>query len=165
VLAVPVAALLVAQVQGRAMIGTGAAAAVVAVIGFAVAHPRASAYLHEKHLTQVLGIEALDEFMTPAVAKDAPADVTLVLVGDAKAFCYRRPMSRLRYRTVFDVAAGDDWLTAWLGAPPLATPTVVLVDPLEIERFGRTYRQLPALPAEVARRQEPFILDRAPTVP
>jgi hypothetical protein len=156
VLAVPVAALLIAQVRGRALLATGAAAALLAVIGFAVVHPRASAYLHEKHLNQVLGIEAIDEFMIPPVAKDAPADATLVLVGDAKAFCYRRAMSRLRYRTVFDVDGGDNWLTAWRGEPA-GDRTIVLIDPAELARFGRTYRNLPLVPTDVLNHPEPYL--------
>jgi hypothetical protein len=160
VLAIPIAALLISQVRGRALIGTGAGAALLAVIGFAIVHPRASTYLHEKHLTQVLGIEALDEFMVPPVAKDAPADAMLTLVGDAKAFCYRRPMTRLRYQTVFDVGAGDDWLAAWRGGRTDGNALIV-VDPSEVDRLTRTYRRLPTVPPEVLQRSEPFVFNPA----
>jgi len=47
-----------------------------------------------------------------------PPDATLVLVGDARAFAYDRPMSRLRYRTVFDVnqREGQSIIDAWASA-------------------------------------------------
>jgi hypothetical protein len=163
VLAIPVAALLVAQVHGRAAVAAGAAAAVVlALVGIGVMHQRTAQFLGEKRLAQVLGYERLSDFMVPPVAKDVPADATLALVGDAKAFCYQRPMSRLRYRTVFDVPPGDDWLAAWLGAAPLDEKTVILVDPGELGRFARTYRGLPTVPPEILQRGEPFLIDPAP---
>jgi hypothetical protein len=161
VLAVPLAALLIAQVQGRLAIATGAAAAaVLAVIGLAVVHPRASSFLHEKGLAGALGVEALGGFMTPQIVKDVPADATLVLVGDAKAFYYQRPMARLRYRTVFDVTDDADWLTAWAGPAARDTNTVVLVDPGEVSRFARTYRRLPPAPPDVLQHGEPYVLPR-----
>jgi hypothetical protein len=160
VLAVPIAALLVAQVQGRLAIATAIAAAVIAIIGLCVVHPRAIAFLHEKGLARVLGVEVLDEFLVPQLAKDVAADATLVLVGDAKAFYYRRPMERLRYRTVFDVTDDADWLTAWAGTPAGDAKIVVLVDPAEVARFERTYRRLPPAPPEILQRGEPFVLGR-----
>jgi hypothetical protein len=158
VLAVPLAALLIAQVQGRLALPTGAAAtAVLAVIGLAVVHPRASSFLHEKGLARVLGVEALGD-VTPPVVKDVPADATLVLVGDAKAFYYQRPMARLSYRTVFDVTDDPDWLRAWAGDP--VPNAIVLVDPGELSRFRRTYRRLPLAPPEVIGRTDAFILEK-----
>ena len=79
---------------------------------------------------------------------------------DAKAFGYQRPMSRLRYRTVFDVAPGDNWLTSWIGESSPSPGSVILVDPGELSRFARTYRALPPVPQDVLDRPEPFILDR-----
>jgi hypothetical protein len=67
-------------------------------------------------------------------------------------------MSRLRYRTVFDVTDDADWLTAWAGIP--APNATVLVDPRELSRFGRTYRGLPPAPPEVIGRTDTFILGR-----
>jgi hypothetical protein len=157
VLAVPLAALLIAQVRGRVAIAAGVAAALLAVIGLSIVHPRASSYLHDKGLARILGVEALGD-LTPQVVNDVPADATLVLVGDAKAFYYQRPMSRLRYRTVFDVTDDADWLTAWAGIP--APNATVLVDPRELSRFGRTYRGLPPAPPEVIGRTDTFILGR-----
>jgi hypothetical protein len=161
VLAIPLAALLIAQAQGRAAtITTGVVAGLLAVIGLSVMHPRMTTWLHEKQVAGLLGFERISEFMTPQAARDMPADATLILVGDAKAFAYQRPMSRLRYRTVFDVASSNDWLSAWIGEPPPPPNNVILVDPGELGRFARTYRALPPVPPEVLDRAEPFILNR-----
>jgi len=129
------------------------------MIGFAVIHPRANSYLHEKGLARVLGVEVLDD-VTPQVVKDVPPDATLVLVGDAKAFYYQRPMSRLRYRTVFDVTDDADWLMAWAGPTARDANATVLVDPSEVSRFERTYRRLPPAPAEILQHTESFFLGR-----
>jgi hypothetical protein len=159
VLAIPVAALLVAQASGRPVLLTGGAALVLAVIGFATMHARMATWFGEKQIGVALGFEGLSEFMTPQAAKDAPADVTLVLVGDAKAFCYQRPMSRLRYRTIFDVPPGDDWLAAWAGEGLAGGRALILIDPGELSRFGRTYSALQPVPREVLERPEPFLMD------
>ena len=159
VLAIPVAALMIAQVRDRLSLASGAVAVVLALIGIGVMHGRMTMWLIEKQVAPLLGFETLAAFMVPEIATKLPDDVTLALVGDAKAFCYQRPMSRLRYRTVFDVAGGDDAVTAWLGQR-LERTTRVLVDPGELERFARTYRNLPPVPADVLRRREPYLLDR-----
>src|SRR5688500_8492531 len=159
VLAIPVAALLVAQVRDRAALATGFVAVVLALIGIGVMHGRMTVWLNEKQFAPLLGFETLSAFMVPEVATRLPDDVTLALVGDAKAFCYQRPMSRLRYRTVFDVAGGDDAIAAWLGGPVDGT-TSVLVDPGELARFARTYRHLPPVPLDVLQRRDPYPLDR-----
>jgi hypothetical protein len=68
-------------------------------------------------------------------------DRPIALLGDAKAFWYAIPSSRLRYRSVFDVGSAgfrDGWLGA--GVPPDAA---VCVDLIELTRFYRTYRRLP----------------------
>jgi len=95
---------------------------------------------------QVLGAEDFSALI--------PTDVQLILnvdkndphfalAGDAKAFLYQIPMKRLRYRTVFDVQnkTGDDIVQAWLGEQK-GSPYIV-IDPLELQRFTRTYYGLP----------------------
>ena len=159
VLAIPVAALLIAQVRDRAALASVVVAVVLALVGIGVMHGRMTLWLNEKQVAPLLGFEGLSQFMVPEVATKLPDDVTLALVGDAKAFCYQRPMSRLRYRTVFDVAGREDAIDAWLGGPPDGT-TRVLVDPGELARFARTYRNLPPVPQDVLQRGEPYLLDR-----
>ncbi len=157
VLAIPFAALLVAQVSGRAAIAAGGVSIAFAVVGFIVIHARTTLWLHEKGVAVALGVESLSEFMTPTAARDVSADTTLALVGDAKAFCYQRPMSRLRYATVFDVSGTEGTLVdAWISVSQ--ERMAVLIDPAELERFARTYRNLPPVPREVLQRREPFVV-------
>jgi len=96
-------------------------------------------------LPEVAGGEVLD------------GDCPVILVGDAQAFRYPVPMSRLRYRTVFDLDAGPDQpvIDAWIGqeAPREA---IIIVDPASLRRFARTYWGIP--PFEGTQTQM-FILD------
>ena len=56
---------------------------------------------------------SLYEQMTPI---GLPESGTIFLIGDARAFLYPVPMSRLRYRTVFDVKSdAPDIVQAWMG--------------------------------------------------
>jgi hypothetical protein len=85
-----------------------------------------------------------------------PRDANVELIGDAKAFWYVMPMTRLRYRTVFDVDTSreGDVLKAWEGPAPLAGAWKV-IDPRELERFERTYQPLPSLPDWIGRMNGP----------
>ena len=58
-----------------------------------------------------------------------PPDAMLILVGDGKAFCYQRPMSHLRYRTIFDAdtSNGRGIIEAWAGSD--TSPAWLLIDP------------------------------------
>jgi hypothetical protein len=68
----------------------------------------------------------------------------LGLVGDANAFVYEMPMSRLHYRTVFDLdVRGRDPITAWQDGYP---PGVRSINYDELRRFARTYYGIPAPP-------------------
>jgi len=62
------------------------------------------------------------------------------LVGDASAFWYQIPMSRLNYKTVFDVDTSDPNQSidqAWLAGMP--KDAAVWPDHEELKRFARTY--------------------------
>ena len=101
----------------------------------------------------VLGVQDLN----PEPAQSIPPEVTLTLVGDALAFYYQRPMTRLRYRTVFVVPPGDDVVEAWRGGGTRKTEWL-LVDPVELRRFANTYWGIPPVPADWAGRSEPLLL-------
>ncbi|WP_428937390.1 ArnT family glycosyltransferase [Fontivita pretiosa] len=96
-------------------------------------------------LPEVAGGEVLD------------GDRPIVLVGDAQAFRWPVPMSRLRYRTVFDVDARPDQsvIDAWIG-PDAPRDAIIIVDPASLRRFARTYWGIP--PFEGTQTQM-FILD------
>lgn len=104
-----------------------------------------------------LGIERLDVLL-PVNRQSLPPDATLVLIGEARAFLYPLPTSRLRYRTVFDVQArsGQSILEAWGDLGPIERP-IYLIDPLELVRFSRTYHGLPSVPESIGERKEMFM--------
>lgn len=75
------------------------------------------------------------------------SDRPVYLVGDARAFLYPVPSTRLHYRTVFNVPADKPFREAWLGDSP-SSDAIVVVAPSELERFEKTYRNLPKMPDE-----------------
>lgn len=94
-------------------------------------------------ITEVVGVDfrAVEGLLIPPETLTLDEDATLTLVGDARAFAYRRPMDRLRYTYVFD-AAGDSLLDAYRVQPG----DWVLISPSELRRFGRTYFGFPPMP-------------------
>src|SRR5439155_19260081 len=69
----------------------------------------------EKYLLPgILGAENLTA-LTPLADERLPESAHVVLVGDAKAFWYQIPMTRLSYRSVFDldVRPGESSVDAW----------------------------------------------------
>ncbi|HZL34313.1 MAG TPA: glycosyltransferase family 39 protein [Tepidisphaeraceae bacterium] len=178
VLAVPVAALLAARIEwGRfAPLGVLLAAgfATVSWIGVndglsALLYGSESAHrpgiIQPAGSFQPLGARDLHWLTPEAVDPDTlPPDVTLVLVGDARAFDYQIPMSRLRYRTVFDVAArpGQDLVQAWSAFDDIHTQvTWLLIDPGELGRFEKTYFGLPPLAAQGREERAPYLVKRS----
>ena len=94
------------------------------------------------------GLLGYDDFkpMLPQQAVDLidrPDAPIIALVGDARAFLYPVPMSRLRYRTVFDVdvKSGETSAEAWLEGVPATAEKIV--DTNELARFARTYYGIP----------------------
>jgi hypothetical protein len=158
VLAIPVAAMLVASLERWRWPAAGVLACVL-VTSFVMLNVRLASYLYAKRsMVVALGVDSLG-WAKPAVVQDLPEGTPVALAGDARAFLYDIPMSRLRYRTVFDVDVkeGGDVIDAWVRGS--AANSVIVVDPVELARFTKTYYAIPAPDPEVARRSEPFILD------
>jgi hypothetical protein len=159
ILAVPVAGIMLSSMPWGRAAGAGAAMVLVAALaGFARLHSAVTQRLDGQDISILLGFEQLPAAFAPEAAAQVPPDAPLALAGDARAFVYAGPMSRLHYRTVFDVDVkpGQSVIDAWVeGAPADAW---VLVDPAELDRFHRTYKGMPALPEEYARRAGPFVL-------
>ncbi len=88
-------------------------------------------------LSAAMGIEDLSWVSIRQVAPDGiPPDVTLCLIGDARAFWYPLPMARLRYRTVFDVRNdAPDLVGAWSEPTRPGNKTWLLVDPAELSAW------------------------------
>jgi hypothetical protein len=170
ILAVPVGALIVAQVNwGRRIAVPAVAVVVMAGIGGAFLHPRIMSKLYEPPTGAValLGVEQLDNVMTPPAYDDIPDDAVVILVGDATAFRYPVPTERLAYRTVFDVdtSDGSDLVTAWARteAPPPPGPRWLLIDPGELRRFAGLhpmipfgYLHVPPPPPDVMEHGQPY---------
>jgi len=154
VLAVPVLALLVAVADWRRRGPAIAGVLAVSVVGsWALVHGQFRDKLYgQSGWAGVLGVQDLN----PEMAQSVPADATLTLVGDAQAFYYQRPMTRLRYRTVFDVPPDDDVVAAWRGGTPRGGDEWLLIDPTELRRFAGTYWGIPQPSAEWAGRTEPI---------
>jgi hypothetical protein len=109
----------------------------------------------------VLGLGTLDVLKIIDLSK-VPEDRVVVLVGDGNPFWFSSiPMSRLRYRTVFDVDAhGRGPVEAWCDwIEPLPSDAVIVIDPMELDRFSQTYGT-PPLDAKLYRDGTPYILDR-----
>ena len=154
ILAVPICALLVARIDWRPAVLPGIGLVLVgAGIGWTTLHRGILAYLNggpgtpmQIGMNPFLGVETF--WPMQDLNEKIPADATVVLVGDARAFWYPFPMTRLRYRTVFDVDVrnGQDLVRAWDGTKPLSGDTWLQVDSAELRRFHKTYWGIPAPP-------------------
>jgi hypothetical protein len=132
----------------RAAIVAAMILALAAVAGAGIVYAKLRANLQ---IFQAVGIERLTVF-TPLADVTLRPDEQLILLGDARAFLYDVPMTRLQYRTVFDVPP-DDWMSGMRVEPG---KTLVLVDPGELARFANTYRDLPPLPRAALERTAPY---------
>ncbi len=149
--AAPLAAIGIALLQQRWQRYLAAAVALsITIIGLALTAGVFAEKVSPLCSAQVLGIESFKGIL-PQDVEDAIAATSgpIALVGDARAFLYQVPTSRLRYRTVFDVdvQADQSILAAWLGNQE-GSP-LVIVDPMELERFSRTYFGIPPLGSDV----------------
>jgi hypothetical protein len=170
VLAVPVAVLLVAAVPwgtfggSRFRFAVPALAVVVtaaAVLGWWGVHVRLRAKLDS--LRDERGVDARGRiladdqigWLTEEVLSGFPQDdpsAKLLLAGDAQAFWYPVPASRLRYRTPFDVREGPEVTVFQVyGVDSRDGRTWVRVDPDELDRFDQTYQPFPTIPEGVRR--------------
>jgi hypothetical protein len=141
VIAIPIVALMIAQTEIRGWTALVACATVLlAAVSVGLLSDKMSRYLDLDHnQLAIIGHENLQGFPLFDVRR-LKDDQSLDLIGDAGAFWYQIPMSRLHYKTVFDVDTSDrsksidqDWLA---GMPRDA---VVWRDDDEMKRFANTY--------------------------
>jgi hypothetical protein len=141
VMAIPIIALMLAQIEPRAWLPLCAAAGLaMAVFSAVMLVDKMGHYLEIDHdKAALIGRENLEGFRlfdTRQLTDGQSVD----LVGDACAFWYQIPMSRLNYKTVFDVDTSDPNQSidqAWLAGMP--KNAVVWRDHEELKRFARTY--------------------------
>jgi hypothetical protein len=146
VMAIPIAAMLVGQMNGEKWkIVGGLAAAILAGLGTTLVGLQLGGLIHKyPDLRDTLGRENLNGLMIDT--RTLPPDVPVDLVGNAQAFLFQIPMSRLNYKTVFDVDTSDpsnSVIEDWLAGMP-KTP-IVIVDSGELGRFAKTYYNIPSL--------------------
>ncbi|MEO6435241.1 MAG: hypothetical protein ABIP55_05715, partial [Tepidisphaeraceae bacterium] len=151
VVAIPIAAITLALPRERWQILTIAGGvATLAVVGLYLSAGVFNQRVAPFCAGAVLGVEDFSELLPQDLqdALEAHPDAPVALAGDAKAFLYQLTMSRLRYRTVFDVdkKPGESILQAWLG-DQTGSPMIV-VDPIELDRFSKTYLGIDPLPAD-----------------
>ncbi|HWE92623.1 MAG TPA: hypothetical protein VG269_01500 [Tepidisphaeraceae bacterium] len=189
VLAIPLGALLAARIEwGRAAWGGVALVLVFGILGAARVNARLAALLYgsdadPKHSRlaaflygsegepkrlgiiqpsgdgQLLGNEDLRYFTAEAI-EGMPPDTKLILVGEGRAFWYQIPMSRLRYKTVFDAdtSGGKGLVEGWAGPAADRGGAWLLIEPEELKRFARTYPPIPTVPPEIARENKAFVV-------
>lgn len=106
---------------------------------------------------QLAGIEDLSIF-TP-LSSGTPNGKHVVLVGEAQAFLYGVPMSRLHYRTVFDVDVRPDQsiVDAWKAVAPTDN-AIIVIDPGALRRFHLTCHGIPIAPADVRTRDRSYVI-------
>jgi hypothetical protein len=93
-----------------------------------------------------IGFEDVEKMMSPELVDARDRGLQIGLVGDAQGFLYDIPMSRLHYRTVFDLQPGDP-IDAWVGSQAKGDPNWLLViNPMEIDRLNKTYIGVPPVP-------------------
>jgi hypothetical protein len=110
----------------------------------------------------LIGREDLSFMIPDTLADMKDTQKQIALIGDAGAFLYQIPMSRLHYKTVFDLPANTtDPIQAWAGEEAKNNPNWILViNPTEIARLHKTYLDVPPLPPQwSARGDQPFILN------
>jgi 4-amino-4-deoxy-L-arabinose transferase-like glycosyltransferase len=165
VLAIPLAGLLIAQVRQRGAARILAALTIVqCALALGFVGPKFMERAGPFRDNQLLGAQNIKSFLPPEIeqAIDQP-DTAIALAGDARAFLYQLPSARLIYRTVFDVDAqrGETIVNAWLAGR--AGAATIVVDPVELDRFSRTYYGIAPLPANFpGPRDRAFILQRRP---
>jgi len=155
VLAIPIAALLLGMIELRQGLAPLAAlCAILAATTWFMMDQRIEKFLQPG----IVGAEDLMQ-LTPLADVKLPEDSHLVLVGDARAFFYQIPMSRLSYRTVFDadVKPGQACVDAWRAGAPSDSSVITVIDPGELMRFSRTYWMIPPPPGEVASHERPYV--------
>jgi hypothetical protein len=158
VLAIPVAALLVLRIEAPlAKLALICCLLLQAGFGFLKVHDKASKELGPFLIALAIDhYPELDDRLTPVMN----GTQHLCLIGSARAFVYEMPMSRLHYRTVFDVDVhGRDVVEAWADGCPHKAADVNYTDYDELQRLswkereGRGYWKIPAPPAGTRGRE------------
>ncbi len=160
---IPLAAILIGTIQWQKT--WPAAIALVlfaAALGWSAVSDRLTFTTRDPVRSQLIGREDLSFTIPPELADMKDSDKQVALIGDAEAFLYQIPMSRLHYRTVFDIPTNTtDPIEAWASVAAKNNPNwLLVVNPSEIKRLHETYRDVPSLPPQWADHgDQPFVLN------
>lgn len=152
VIEIPIIALLAAQVDDWRWNWLVAAVAIgLACISCVVMAQKFPLFLRTDHeLARIEGVGLIGRENLRGMrlfdTNQLQTNESLDLVGDACAFWYQIPMSRLHYKTVFDVDTTDpkqSIIEDWLAGMP--THARMWVDEPELKRFSETYYRIPPL--------------------
>jgi hypothetical protein len=166
VLAIPAAAMCLALLHtGRHIIFAAFGVLIVVVLGSIILLNTFADRAGMWRDRQLLGFEDFKQLLTEDVADLVAQQRTIALVGDAKAFLYQVNTEKIHYRTVFDVDVkpGQTIFEAWLGEQS-GSPWIV-VDPVELERFSRTYYGIPPLPDDFPGPRDRTFIPPRPAAP
>jgi|GEM_PF-654280 len=113
---------------------------------------------------ETVGWEKLDKAREFEERLPTPS-TPIVLVGDAAVFWYQVPMSRLHYRTVFDVDTGVNGsaIEAWSAGLPPGQQVYLVIAHDELDRLSRSYGTPPM--ADRGAKGIPFTIQPASTSP
>lgn len=166
VLAIPMMALLLPMASEKLLRPCAVLIALSAIPAFIGLHQRLMP------LSVTVGLESpsllrSQLYPTAVNAAISQSDKPIILVGDAKAFWFNIPMSRLYYRTVFDVNTKPDQsiVQAWINGAARLPDADVIIDPAELNRFHRTYLGIPMLPPQFQYLRESTVFDLHDLIP
>ena len=171
VTAIPVAAMLIGLLAANrfakpVLAGCVCLLAGIAWLGFGRGglHQKMDYFAREVGQRGVFGIDesGMAQFASPDLIRDlSKRRESVYLIGESQVFWFPLPMSRLKYRTVFDVGgdATTPALEAWTGLKDRPTDAIYFVNPDEYNRLQSTYWQIPPIPPEWAERREHFLIE------
>jgi hypothetical protein len=160
VLIVPAAGLMLAGIdfdRGRAARWIGAAIVLLAGAISVIEVDSRLAWYCEIGRAGFFGLRDVSLTMPPELSEEKLAGRTVALVGDAEAFLFGLPISRLKYRTVFDLPPTDEQpkdmaelVRDWLGpeADIEGRDWLIILNPAEVRRLSSTYRHVAGLPRD-----------------
>jgi hypothetical protein len=160
VMLIPLAAMLIAPVRwGRAWPMGVMIVLVAAGFGWTGVFGRLAQTTRDPVRSAFIGVQDLSFLVPPELTDPINVDKQVGLVGGAEAFLYQIPMTRLHYRTVFDIPAGDgNPIDAWVGSAARGNPNWLLViNPAEVQRLHQTYWKVPG-PSKDWASKVPFVM-------
>lgn len=161
---IPIAAILAAFGLSRLPVAGAIATVAAATTGFSSLHLRFSPHAQQAQ-NGLFRLEDFSALRYPPLAKalEKP-NPKLALVGGGQPFFEPLPMSRLKYRTIFniDFPLNTNVLDAWLGHSIHSLRRdgyTVIIQPGEIRRLAATYWMVPTLPPDwAAAPDDPVVL-------